>query len=209
MWIRQCLTRVSWPRAGCSWWRGGPIWGKMTPRRARVELKAGLAAIRPQGVLVLLCTINLGGGGRGSANFASVYSQRVWWSGLTVNHRAIYSRGGPAITSRPRITSQAHVDHVGRRHSERDHGMSATAARFTGHGGRRWGLRLDSGNGATYALSNSSTICSLPSPKWNGGGTNCGGESSTVRLLRWRSDPKFGTVPWRSCFSWPNRPIWS
>jgi hypothetical protein len=140
-------------------------------------IEGGACGIRPQGVLVLLRTINLGGGGRGSANFASVYSRCVWWSGLAVNHRAIYSRGGPAITSRPRIASQAHADHVGRRHSERDHDMSATAARFTGHGGRRWGLRLDSGNGATYALSNSGVIRSLPSPNWNVGGTNRGGKS--------------------------------
>jgi hypothetical protein len=37
---------------------------------------------------------------------------------LAVNPTAIYSRGGPAITSRPRITSLWHVDHVGRRYSE-------------------------------------------------------------------------------------------
>jgi hypothetical protein len=33
---------------------------------------------------------------------------------------AIYSRGGPAITSRSRIVSQAHVDHVGRKYSEEE-----------------------------------------------------------------------------------------
>jgi hypothetical protein len=41
----------------------------MAPRRSRVELRAGLRAIRAQGVLVLLHTTNLGGGGRGSSNF--------------------------------------------------------------------------------------------------------------------------------------------
>jgi hypothetical protein len=41
------------------------------------------------------------------------------------------------ITSWPQIASRAHVDHIGRRHSEGDHDMSATAAKFTGHGGHR------------------------------------------------------------------------
>jgi hypothetical protein len=50
---------------------------------------------------------------------------------------AIYSRGGPAITSRPRTASLAHADHVGRRYSAGDGGMGDTAARFNGHGGRR------------------------------------------------------------------------
>jgi hypothetical protein len=55
---------------------------------------------------------------------------------FAVDHRAIYSHGGPAIISRSRTASRAHADHVGRRHSEGDHGMNATVAKFTDHGGR-------------------------------------------------------------------------
>jgi hypothetical protein len=98
-----------------------------------------------------------------------------------VDHRAIYSHGDPGDDLRPRIALLAHAYHVGRRHSEGDRGMGDTAAKSLGHGGRRWGLRLDSGNGATCALSNSGVIRFLPSPNWNGGDTNRGGESPTVR----------------------------
>jgi hypothetical protein len=77
-----------------------------------------LGTIRSQGTLVLSCTINLGGGGRGSANLAlrSVH----WWRGkhLAVDHRAIYSHIDPTVDLRSQITSQAHAYHVGRRHSE-------------------------------------------------------------------------------------------
>jgi hypothetical protein len=83
------------------------------------------------------CAINLGESGEVSANLTSIWLLCLRWSHLAMNLMAIYSRGGPAITSRSRIVSQAHGDHVGRRYSEGDYGMSATAAELTGLGGRR------------------------------------------------------------------------
>jgi hypothetical protein len=97
---------------------------------------------------------------------------------------AIYSHGGPAIITWSRTASRAHADHVGRRHSEGNHDMRDSAARahwVTVVAGEQ--LRLGSGYGATYALSNSDVIRSLPSPNWNGSGTNRGGESPTVRFF--------------------------
>jgi hypothetical protein len=118
---------------------------------------------------------------------------------------AIYSRGGPAITSRSRIVSQAHGDHVSRRYSEGDYGMSATTAELTGLGGRQWGLRLDSGNSATYALFNSDSIHFLSRVNPDGGGANLhAGRSPAVSTQRWQSDPKQSTVPWRTAFRAPD-----
>jgi hypothetical protein len=48
-----------------------------------------------------------------------------------MDHRAIYSHGDPTDGLRPRIASQAHAYHVGRRHSEADRGMSDTTAKVT------------------------------------------------------------------------------
>jgi hypothetical protein len=48
---------------------------------------------------------------------------------FAVDHMAIYSHGGPAIITWSRTASRAHADHVGRRHSEGNHGMRDSAAR--------------------------------------------------------------------------------
>jgi hypothetical protein len=65
--------------------------------------------------------------------------------------------------------------------------MSDTAAKFTGHGGRRWRLRLGLGDGATYRLSLPGVIHSIPRTNQDGGGTNLRAERSpAVRLPRWR-----------------------
>jgi hypothetical protein len=142
-----------------------------------------LGTIRRQGTLVLSCTINLGGGGRGSANLAlrSVH----WWRGkhLAVDHRAIYSHGDPTDDLRPRIASQAHAYHVGKRYSEGDWGMGDTAAKFTGHGGHWWRLRLGLGDGATYGLSLPDVIHSISHTNQDGDGTNfCVERSPAVRV---------------------------
>jgi hypothetical protein len=68
--------------------------------------------------------------------------------------------------------------------------MSATTAELTGLGGRRWGLRLDSGNSATYALFNSNSIRFLSRVNPDGGGANLrAGRSPAVSTQRWQSDP--------------------
>jgi hypothetical protein len=107
-----------------------------------------------------------------------------------VNLMAIYSRGGPAITSRPRIVSQAHVDHVGRRYSEGE--LRHERHRDGIHWSRWPPVRSLAGLGVWchVCVIYSGAICSLPSPDWNDGGTNHGGELPAVRFFyRWRSDP--------------------
>jgi hypothetical protein len=105
---------------------------------------------------------------------------------FAVDHMAIYSHDGPTIITWSWTPSRAHADHVGRRHSERNHGMRDSAARahrVTVVAGEQ--LRLGSGYGATYALSDSGVIRSLPRTNPDGGGMNFGAERSpAVRVCR-------------------------
>jgi hypothetical protein len=117
-----------------------------------------------------------------------------------VDHRAIYSHGNPTDDLRPRIALLAHAYHVGRRHSEADHGMSDTTAKVTES---RWPPVKNSGWTWEMAPHTSYPSPALSVPHWARIRTAAtritagivGGE------LSWRPDPFQVTVPWESPFS--------